>query len=380
MTPNERLLAEALEQAKSISRRTDLNDEERADLAARVETIERMKSDVKRERELREAVIDDLSPAERKQFKSLGQSYVDSEQFKNASRDGFRGVTEGFEYKAEPTPIDETTALANLVIAQRVNQIEPLASYPTGVAALIPVIPTGSNAVSYYIEASETHTVAPAAEGTEKGNFTLAGSQVTDEVEVIAGLAAVTRQTLEDAPFMAGFVDSRMRRALAVVEEDQIIDGNGTSPQLNGILARTTSTQSQATDTVFDAIYKAADKCFVAGGYAADGVVIHPTDWQPLALAKDQNDRYYGSGPFAAAVGDTVWGMKVVKSNQITQGTVLTGAFGSAAFLARNGGVTVRTSDSHSDYFKKNKIAVLIEERLALGVPAPLAFCKLTLA
>jgi len=380
MTPNEKRLEAALAQAKDISRRTDLNDEERADLKARVGIIGQMRDDVATERELKAAIIGDFSPAERKAVLSLGDAYVKSEEFGRAAAAKFRGVTEGYEFKAEPTVIDEATALANLVIAQRVNQIEPLASFPATVADLLPVIPTGANAVSYYTETSETHTIAGASEGAEKGNFTLAGAQVSDEVEVIAGMAAVTRQTLEDAPFMAGFVNTRMTKALRVVEENEIIDGNGTSPQLNGILARTTSVQAQGTDTVFDAIYKAADKCFTAGGYFADGIVINPTDWQPLALAKDANDRYYGTGPFAAAVGETLWGLKVVRSNVITASTVLVGAFGSGAFLARNGGVTIRTSDSHSDYFKKNKIAVLIEERVALGVPAPLAFCELTLA
>lgn len=380
MTPNQKRLEEALEQAKSIARRTDLNDEERADLAGRVALIEKMKSDVATEEALRASVINDLGSPSRSRAKTMGQAYLESEQFKAALKGGFRGVTEAFEFKAEPTAIDETTALPNLVVAQRVNQIEPVASFPTGVADLLPVIETGSNAVTYFTESSETHTIAGALEGAEKGNFTLAGAQVSDEVEVIAGMAAVTRQTLEDAPFMAGFVNTRMAKALRQVEENEIIDGTGTSPSLDGILHRTTSTQSQGTDTAFDAIYKAIDKCYVDGGYAADAVVIHPTNWQPLALARAADDRYMGAGPFASVIGPTLWGLPVVRSNQITAGTVLVGAFASAAFLARNGGVVLRTSDSHSDYFKKNKVAVLIEERVALGVPAPLAFCELTLA
>lgn len=382
MTPNEKRLEEALAEAKSIARRTDLNDEERADLAGRVAIIEQMKSDVRTERLLRAEAAETAGLRGEKgaRRQSLGDAYVASEQFKAAAKSGFRGVTESFEFKAEPTEVSEGTALPNLVIAERVNQIEPLASYPATVADLIPVIQTGSNAVSYYTETTETHTIAGALEGAEKGNFTLAGEQVSDEVEVIAGMAAVTRQTLEDAPFMAGFVNTRMRKALRIVEENELIDGTGTSPSLLGILARTTSTQAQDTDTVLDAAFKAADKCFTAGGYHADAYVFNPTDWQPIALAKDANDRYYGGGPFAQAVGNTLWGKRVVLSNVITAGTVLAGAFGDGAFIARNGGVVVRTSDSHSDYFKKNKIAVLIEERLALGVPAPLAFCELTLA
>lgn len=380
MYTNKKLLEEALEQAKSIARRTDLNDEERADLALRVERIETLKADVAREEALTATVLENVGSSRSAKAETMGEAYVKSEQFAAALKSGFRGVTEGYEFKAEPTVVDETTALPALVVAQRVNQIEPLASYPATVADLLPVISTSSNAVSYYTEASETHTIAGALEGAEKGNFTLAGAAVSDEVEVIAGMAAVTRQTLEDAPFMAGFVNSRLSKALRIVEENEIIDGTGTSPSLDGILHRTTSTQAQGTDVVADAIFKALDKCYTAGGYAADAVVINPTDWQPLALSKDANDRYYGTGPFAAVIGDSIWGRKVVKSNVITAGTVLVGAFADGAFLARNGGVTLRTSDSHSDYFKKNKVAVLIEERVALGVPAPLAFCELTLA
>lgn len=376
---NKELLEQALAQAKAIARRTDLNDEERADLKSRVERIEQIKADIAREEALNAELLED-GGQKGAVYGSLGEAYAASEQFAKAAREGFRGVSEPFEFKTEPTAITEGTALSGLIVPQRVNQIEPLAAYPTGVAGLIPVIQTGSNAVSYYTEASETHTIAGASEGSEKGNFTLAGAAVTDEVEVIAGMAAVTRQTLEDAPFMAGFVNQRMTLALKAVEEDNILEGDGSSPALDGILHRTTSTHSQSTDTVFDAAYKAMDKCFTAGGYQADAFVFNPTDWQPLALAKDANDRYYGSGPFASVIGPSLWGRPVVLSNQLTAGTVLVGAFAQAAFLARNGGLVVRTSDSHSDYFKKNKIAVLIEERVALGVVAPLAFCELTLA
>lgn len=380
MTPNEKRLEDALQEAKAIARRTDLNDEERADLKARMEKIETIRDDIKNEKSLRDMVVAEIgADAYKAARKTLGEGFVESDAYKLAKAGGFRGLSEAYEFKAEPTQIDEGTALANLLVAQRVNTIEPIVTMAPRVADLIPSIAASSNAVSYYTETSETSSIAPVLEGNEKPNFTLAGAVVTDEIEVIAGFAAITQQALEDVPFLAGFVNQRLTRALKRVEEDQILNGNATNPNLNGILNRTTSTQAQGTDTAFDAIYKAADKAETAGGYAPDGVVMHPDDWQPLALAKDQNDRYYGTGPFAAAVGPTVWGLKVVKSNLIAAKTVLVGSFGEAAFLARKGGLAVRTSDSHSDYFKKNKVAVLIEERVGLGVPQPLAFTKLTL-
>lgn len=392
-------LEEALSEAREIARKKDLSDEERADLLGRVEKIEGLKKEVDEEIRIKSALedvqstdpeeVDDVL-AEFGRSKSLGRAFIESEQFEEWRAKGFDSRLSAFEYrqksegtyrmKSEPTVIDEATALDNLVIPQRVNQFEALPSQPILVPDLIPTIPTNSNAVTYFVETSETSSVAPASEGSEKGNFTLAGEQVTDEVEAIAGMAAVSRQTLEDAAFMAGFVDTRLTRALRNELEKQVLLGDGSPPNLDGFMHRTTATAAvQATETVTDAIYRSSDKCFEEGGYMADSVIITPSDWQPIALSKDQNGRYYGDGPFGSALGPTIWGLKVVKTRQASmRGTVIVGAFNSAAFLAARDGVSIRTSDSHSDYFKKNKIAVLIEQRVALGVPQPLAFCVLS--
>lgn len=177
---------------------------------------------------------------------------------------------------------------------------------------------------------------------------------------------------------MSAFINQRMTYKLKEVEELQLLTGNGSSPNLNGLYQRTTSEQAQGTDTLIDAIYKAIDKCYEDGGYMATGVVVKPSDWQAVVLAKDADDRYYGNGPFANAIGDTIWGLPVTKSRQNTTGHFLIGAF-DQTFIARNGGLTIRTSEHHSDYFKKNKIAILVEEDIVLGVYAPLALCDLTL-
>lgn len=386
-TAKERQRDAALKEAQDIARKSDLTPEERTDLAARVELIDSLKADIERDAELRSAVAA-MSPAEvedqREEAaeKSLDfvTAFAKSDTVAWLKETGGHGNSPAFDFKSEPTVIDEATAGGSgLVVAQRRPGIEPLASYPLSVVDLIPSFQTDSASVSYVLEASETHTIAGAAEGAEKGNFTLTSGVTTEEVEVIAGMAALTRQMLSDVPFMASFVNQRMTYKLRQVEEDQILEGDGSSPNLDGIQHRTTSTYTQGAETVLDAIYKAADEAYVDGGYPSDAVVFHPTDWQPVRLSKDGNDRYYGDGPFGQILGDTIWGLRVVKSTQQTAGTALVGAFRQAAFIARNGGLTIRTSDSHSDYFKKNKVAVLIEERIALGVNAPLAFNEVTL-
>jgi hypothetical protein len=39
---------------------------------------------------------------------------------------------------------------------------------------------------------------------------------------------------------------------------------------------------------------------------------------------------------------------------------------------------SIRISENHSDFFVRNAIAILAEERIALAVKRPESFCKIT--
>jgi HK97 family phage major capsid protein len=55
--------------------------------------------------------------------------------------------------------------------------------------------------------------------------------------------------------------------------------------------------------------------------------------------------------------------------------TALVGAFNQAQIFRRTG-IAIAISTENEDYFLKNKLAVRAEERLALAVYRPAAFCK----
>ena len=89
---------------------------------------------------------------------------------------------------------------------------------------------------------------------------------------------------------------------------------------------------------------------------------------------------YFGAGPFAAPAGPTLWGRAVAVTNAIAEGTVLVGAFGTAAQLFIKGGLRrVEVSNSHADYFIKNLVAIRAEIRATLTVYRPQAFGTVTL-
>jgi HK97 family phage major capsid protein len=106
--------------------------------------------------------------------------------------------------------------------------------------------------------------------------------------------------------------------------------------------------------------------------------VLNPADAEAVDLAKDGENRYYYGGP--QAIGQrTLWGVPVVESESQGEGTGLLGDFSKAVIWDREQ-TTVTMTDSHADFFIRNLVAILAEERLAFGVVRPSAFVLLETA
>ena len=103
-----------------------------------------------------------------------------------------------------------------------------------------------------------------------------------------------------------------------------------------------------------------------------------PADVEVVDLAQDANDRYYGAGPFAMGPR-TLWGLPIVESEEIADGTALLGDFSKAVLWDREQ-TTVTMTDSHADFFIRNLVAILAEERVAFAVTRPKAFVSVDIA
>jgi len=67
----------------------------------------------------------------------------------------------------------------------------------------------------------------------------------------------------------------------------------------------------------------------------------------------------------------------VVDTSALVSGVALIGAFALGAYLWDRELATVRISEHHEDFFIKNLVCVLAEERLALTTFRPQAFVKI---
>lgn len=221
-------------------------------------------------------------------------------------------------------------------------------------------------------------TVLPAA-GGRKPESALTFEVVNSPVETIAHLIPITRRAAADAPQVRAIVDAFLLQGLREEEEDQILNGNGTSPNLRGILQTAGISTVGSAGTDIDAVVDAI-RTIRADRRRPTAMVIHPNDWYTTGflLAKDSTGRYLLGDP-RASVDQlmTLWGLRVVVTEAMTENTALVGDFRQAVFADRQQGA-IYVTDSHKDWFQRNLLAILAEERAGFGVLDPDAFCTIT--
>jgi HK97 family phage major capsid protein len=313
---------------------------------------------------------------------SLGQQWAASpagqfffKKMHQGSRNWNSPVAELFDMRAATLTSDAASG-GDLIVSDFRPGILPLLFKRLTVRDLLAPGRTDSNSISYMKETTFTNAAATVAEGTDKPQSTLIFDLVNDLVQKIAHWLPVTEEMLEDVSQIRSYIDARLRLGVDLTEEDQLLNGDGTPPNIRGILNRVglTAAQARGADTNADAIFKEMMKVFNASFVMPDGHVINPANWQTTQLSKDANGQYYGSGPFAGPQAPTLWGLPVAVSPSIVANTALTGAFRSSAQIFDHGNLRVEASNSHSDFFIKNLVAIRAEERLALAVYRPAAF------
>lgn len=235
---------------------------------------------------------------------------------------------------------------------------------------------TDNNTITYIEETTHTNAAATVAEGGTKPESAWAGTERTENVRKIATWLPVTDELLSDVAGFRSYIEGRLRFMVEREEEDQLLNGDGTAPNISGILDRAIQSVTSAND--IDAFYRAITEVRVDGFAEPTAIVVNPLSWANIRLAKDANDRYYGDGPFGPLAADRLWGLPVRVTPLIAEGTALVGAFRPFAQIFRREGITVTASSEHGTYFVENKVAILAEERLALAVYRPAAFCKIT--
>lgn len=226
---------------------------------------------------------------------------------------------------------------------------------------------------------------ATVAEGTKKPYVRFDTFDIiTETLAKIAALTKITDEMIEDYAFVADYINTQLVYELSVVEEEQLLNGNGVGNNLTGLLQRDGIQTQDITGTVndrLDGLFRAMQKVPAATNLVADALMINPIDYIDLRLAKDANGQYIAGGPFQGQYGQggvlvnpPVWGLRTVDTNAVPQGTYALGAFRQGATVLRKGGLRIDATNLNGTDFEDNLVTMRAEERLGLMVPLPAAF------
>lgn len=301
--------------------------------------------------------------------KSYGEQIVESDVFKRFIENGKQGSMK-LDLKAV------TSANAGGLI-RPLYETEPvgLPKRRFTIRDLLPVVPIATSSVDYPKQQSRTNNAATVAEAAAKPYSDYVWTNATAPVRTIAHLAKLTRQAMDDAPRLVGEVDSEMRYGLALVEEAQILNGNGTGQNLSGIVTQATAYAAPitvASPTSLDVLRLAMLQAALAL-YPATGIVLNQADWARIELTKTTDGAYLFASP-QGTVEARLWGLPVVDTPAMEIDKFLVGNFQIGATLYDRMGVEVLISTENADDFEKNLATMRAEERLALAVKRPGAF------
>jgi hypothetical protein len=276
-----------------------------------------------------------------------------------------------------------TTAAGYAPANPRTDVVVPFAQRTPRLADLIPVRQTNLRRVDYMEETTAlagTNAQVSITEGNLKFENALAFTERNVGVETVGTWLPVTTQQLDDVEGIQGIIENRMDLFLRLKEEDLLLNGTGTPPQLvgfQGAAASTVLTQARGTDTNIDAVFKAIQQIRVTGLAEPDAVVMHPDNFTPIALYKATTGEYGFDVTVDNAGIVRLWGKVLIQSPVATVGTALVGAFREFSEIWRKMGMTVMVG-LNSDDFTKNKRTILGEFREALTIYRQTAFCKVT--
>ena len=363
------------------------------------------------------AAAAEVSQLTSSEIKSIGEMFLESAEFKSLAngRNGANMVapwqvkasfTGGLMVKDVYSALPNTSVSNSRIGSFGTVQRDAMVTQPMRtkrVRDLFPVRTTTAAVIEYfrqlgfttpiqagYAYSAGVNSASTVAERNNANNafalkpqssFSFVGEQAP--VRTLAHWEAAHRNVLADEPQLRSIIDNELMYGLRLLEDNQILNGDGAGENLLGVLntpniqeyAWSDGATTPVADTKADAIRRAATLSFLAY-YEPSGIVLHPNDWEDIELTKDEQGQYLVAVSVAMGGEPRVWRMPVVDTPAIAEGTGLVGAFGTAAQLYDREQASIRISEQHSDFFVRNAIVILAEQRLALAVKRPEAFVK----
>ena len=326
--------------------------------------------------------LDAIEVANKKQFESKKRM-----SFKSALKEAFEGgaiesLAKGnsrsasFEIKADMTTGADFTG--EVIPADRVPGYKFDPTRPTHIRQLLAQGSTQSDVVRFVKESGYSNGAAATAEGATLTQSDFDMTAADANVRKIGTYFRISEEMLADTPQLTSYLSARAPEKLLEVEDTQILSGNGTAPNLSGIITDATAfAAGDLADSVdeandFDVIVASLNQLANAN-YNADTILLNPSDFHKILLLKDSQNNYLKDQVYNG-LQPVFMGVKVVLNTAISAGDFLIGNFGVGTQLWVRDGINVEFFREDGTNVRDGFVTVRVSERIALTNYLPNAF------
>lgn len=258
---------------------------------------------------------------------------------------------------------------------------------------ILPVGSTNSNVIRYVRDLGGEGGPGMVAQGATKPQIDRDLQIFDANVRKIAVWFRIPEEMIDDIPYLQSFLTQIGLEEVMQYEDTQVLYGDGTGQNLDGLFKNATAFSGTGTASLqdpneFDVIRAARRQLRNAKLGGPLVALVSPDSFFDMTSQKDTTNNYLflggGNGigltnPFGPNTGLNINGIRIEEHTAIQDDDFLVFQPRSAAIFDRTG-TTVRFYDQDQDNAIKNLITIVIEKRLALPIYRPAGFIKGTFA
>ena len=235
----------------------------------------------------------------------------------------------------------------------RVEMIKYDPNFDNRVANHLVTGSTNSGGVRHTFETAETDNTAPKVAGSIATGSAVNLTDIYTPVETLFNILTLSEEAARDIDYVESYLSTRLMGNLRDIEDVQLLRGNGTSPNYNGLAtagltfadaaARETYigdlADSQGTDANNFDVLTAVMAGLANTNYVAGKVFVNPLDYYVMVLAKSTQNEYVLAQTIAPDGSyKTFWGgVEIVKTPAQTAGTFTMIDMRAATYFTREG-------------------------------------------
>lgn len=288
---------------------------------------------------------------------SPGASFVESRAFTD-----YRGM--GVGERHEVAGMLETRAAittADLAIQPFRWAGPPAPSVTSPLLDSVAHVPVSSGVVEW-VATGPDPVAGVVAEGAVKPEAAITLTPHSETLDTLAHWVQITRQALDDAAYIRGLIETKLRRGLMLKAEADLaiaIIGDATIPAAPG------GTGQSLLESIRTGI-----GVVQSNGFNPDVVLMNPADWADLDIG------VMGLTVDGPSRQQSFWGLRPIASGNLPAGTAYVADAKTAFTLFDRGVSNVFLTDSHAALFISNILVILAETRVKSAVTDATAAVK----